>query len=64
MNGTIYLHFLFQIIFPEEKKTHTHAHTHTLSQKAESGCPNCEKNMQVVAECAFSDKRTGKVTIR
>jgi hypothetical protein len=36
--------------------THTHTHIHILSQKAESGCPNCE-NVQVISECALSDKR-------
>jgi hypothetical protein len=34
----------------------------SLSQRAESGCPNFEKNMQAVSECAFSDKWTRKET--
>jgi hypothetical protein len=50
-----FIYILLQIILPEH-------HTHIPSWKAESGCPNCE-NMQVVAECALSDKRTGKETI-
>jgi hypothetical protein len=36
----------------------------SLSQKAASGCPNCEKNMQGVAELTLSDKVMGKETVR